>query len=159
MNSFSVEELLTQFMHGADENYRQKIKMLGTGFVVATKSIVPKKEGNTVGPSCGIISASQPVHSLDDLRRFAVAIRAAVRLSEATAAGVLCELVIKLDDADPQEMVVLYLDQKYGGLRVYLAPKVGEHLVFRNMGDAHPSVTFLPTLIPTEAYGPSSAEA
>lgn len=157
---FTVEELLQQLMQGADKNYREGVKMLGTGFVVGAKRITKGVEQPAdEGTSCGVINASMPVDSLDDLRRFSTAIRAAVKMSEATYAGVLCELVIALDEKPAEASVVLYLDQKFAGMRVWVAPKTGEHLTFRDLGVAHPTTSFLPSLFPTDIYGPSIADA
>jgi hypothetical protein len=160
MAKFTVEELLQQLMQGADKNYREQVKMLGTGFVVGTKKITkeaePEGEPRT---SCGIINAAHPIDSLDDLRRFAVAVRAGVKMSDGTVAGILCELDIALNDGPPARSVVLYMDQKYGGMRIYVAPKSGEHLLFRDLGVAHPTTSFLPSLIPVESYGPAISDA
>jgi len=160
MAKFTVEELLQQLMQGADKNYREQVKMLGTGFVVGTKKMTATEDSSEEPrSSCGIINAANPIDSLDDLRRFAVAVRAGVKLSEGTVAGILCELDIALNDAPPERSVVLYMDQKYGGMRVYIAPKTGEHLLFRDLGVAHPATSFLPSLIPVEVYGPTISDA
>lgn len=162
MAKFTVEELLQQLMQGADKNYRDRVDMRGMGFIIGTKKFtkVPdppvEEEPRT---SCGIINASQPIDSLDDLRRFAVAVRAGVKMSDGTVAGILCELDISLNGAPPEKSIVLYMDQKYGGMRVYVAPKSGEHLLFRDLGVAHPATSFLPSLIPVELYGPTIADA
>lgn len=142
---FSVDDLLSRLMQSADLNYRQKIKMEGTAFVVGTDSV--------------IITASRPITSLASLRRFAASVRKAVRQAEGSVAGVLCELDISLDQGPPEQTVLLYVDQKFAGMKVFVAPKRGDALTFRNLGTVHPASHFLPHLIPIDAYGPITAEA
>jgi hypothetical protein len=157
---FTIEGLVSQFMRGADDNYRQKIKMHGVGFVVGPRPLnAAEPAEEQMQNRCNLMQAAIPIDTLESLRRFAGSVRMAVKMSDGFVAGVLCELSIKLDDAPPCDNVVLYIDQKYGGMRVYVAPKIGEHLVFRDLGVAHPAANFLPTLIPTEAYGPTVVEA
>jgi len=155
MSNFSLEDLLRQVMQGADDTYRQQAAFDGLGFVVG-KSLVTSDEGRQ---TCGLVPAMAKVTTLPRLRRFAASVRKAARLAEAQTAGILCELPISIDGEEPEATVVLYVDQMYSGMKVYIARKTGEHLTFRDLGVAHPGVNFLPSLIPIESYGPIVAEA
>lgn len=155
---FSVENLLSQLMQQANHNYKEKQKLCGSGFVLGN-SPVPASVGGTDGRALSVIHASRPVESLEDLRRFSTTVTALVQTLEATLAAVVVELPVAVVDhseqaAAPIPSVIIYLDQKYGGLHVWVAPKEGEDLVFRDLGNAHPSTNFLPNLIPAEVYGP-----
>lgn len=155
MSNFSLEDLLRQVMQGADDTYRQQAAFDGLGFVIG-KSLVTSDDGKQ---TCGLIPAMSKITTLPKLRRFAASVRKAVRVAEAQTAGILCELPLSLDGEIPEATVVLYVDQKYSGMKVYIAKKTGEHLKFRDLGVAHPGMNFLPSLIPIESYGPIVAEA
>lgn len=155
MSDFSIEDFLRQVMKGADDTYRQKDPISGMGFVVGEKSLVSDEARRT----CALLPVTKPITSLSQLRRFAAVVRKAVKASEAQTAGVLCELPVSLDGSEPEVSILLYVDHKYGGMRVYIAPKAGEHLLFRDLGVANPGMNFLPSLIPIESYGAVVAEA
>ncbi len=144
----NVDDLLSRLMQGADLNYRQKIKMEGAAFIMGPHLEKP-----------ALITSTRPITSLDSLRRFAASIRKAVRQTGGSAAGVLCELNISLDEEPPEPSVLLYCDQKFANMRVFVAPKKGDSLVFRDLGIVRLVEHFLPNLIPIEAYGPVVAEA
>lgn len=153
-DKYTVSSFLQQLMQGADENYRTKTPFMGVGFVVSAPRATDDRR------VCGFIRASAPVATMPRLRRFTAVVRDAMKkATTCTEAGVLCELDISLDQGSPECMVVLYLDQRYAGMRVFVAPKCGEHLVFRDLGTAFPTTNFFPPLFTAEAYGTSQADA
>lgn len=153
-DKYTVSSFIQQLMQGADENYRAGTPSPGVGFVVSAPR--PTDERRV----CGLIHATAPVATMPRLRRFTVLIRTAMKqAASCMEAGVLCELAISMDESPPECMVVLYIDQRYAGMRVFVAPKRGEHLVFRDLGTAYPSTNFFPPLFTAEAYGSSQADA
>lgn len=148
MTKPNVDELLPHLMQSADINYQQKLKLTGTGFVAGGRLPAPV-----------LLAPPRAVDTLEGLNRFAIAVRELVKNMGAEVAGMLCELSVSIDKSPPEPSVVLYVDQKFGGVRVFVAPKQGEHLVFRDLGVARPWANFLPALIPIEAYGSFVAEA
>lgn len=151
MKSFSIDEFLRQVMKGADD-IAQKDALPGLGFVIG-----PVKGDKKI--ICQMITPATKVTTLPQLRRFAASLRRVTMSSNSVAAGVLCEVPLSLDGAAPEPTILLYVDQKYESMRVYLSKREGEHLLFRDMGSAHPKMNFLPNLIPIESYGPIKAEA
>lgn len=152
-DKYTVSGFIQQLMQGANENYKMGIPSNGFGFVVHAPRA---KDENRV---CRLIRAGAPLITMPRLRRFTSVIRAAMRVEECTEAGVLCELAISLDEAPAEKMIVLYVDQRLAGMRVFVAPQRGEDLVFRDLGTAYPSTNFFPPLFTAEAYGPPLAEA
>lgn len=152
MENYTTEGLLQQLMQGADKNYRAGVPNTGLGFLVS-----PPTDGQK--GSCGIVHPALPLTSMPRLRRFTVLLREQMRRDNFREAGVLCELSVSMDEAPPEPMVVIYLDQKYAGMRIFVAPRRGDHLVFRDLGTAHPATNFFPALFTAESYGAPKAEA
>jgi len=155
---YSFEDLLKQIMQQANEGYRMNAKLWGQGFIVGKHPAMPGEKAVIV------VNSHKQIDTLDDLRNFTRAVHSAVRMTSAEVAAVVVELPIAViesaeEAAFPLPSVVLYVDQKFGGIRLWIAPKMGDSLVFRDFGNAHPATNFLPHLIPTEAYGPVAAEA
>jgi hypothetical protein len=157
---FTFESLLADLMQKANESYKGNKKLVGSAYLLGTKRPVPSPPGEEAPKAVlNIVHATPPVDTLEGLRRFSTAIGAVVRIVDAHVAAAVIELpVAVLDAADqvaqPVPSIIIYVDQKFGGLRVWVAPKEGENLIFRDLGNAHPATNFLPHLIPAEAYGP-----
>lgn len=143
---YSVDGLIRQLMKGANENYVAGIQSPGLGFVVSK----PKDGGIR---KCGFIHASTPLEALPRMRKFAAVVRSAMKFTDCDEAGILCDLHISMEGAIPEPTVVLYVDQRFAGMRVFVAPRRGENLVFRDMGTAHPTNNFFPPLFTPEHYG------
>lgn len=161
---FTFENLLSQLMRGADVSYQSKQKLRGSGYILGDRPPTLEPPDVEKKRSLTVVHASETVETLEDLRRFSASINGMVRILNAEVAAVIVELSIAIIDppaktAAAVPSVIIYVDQKFGGVRMWVAPKEGEHLVFRDLGNAHPSTSFLPHLIPAEAYGPAMAEA
>jgi hypothetical protein len=153
----SYNELLQRLMLNMNERHQAKLEAGGVGYVLPNREVYGfhKRPG---GPAQLLeVHARPPVHDLEGLRRFTTALRALVHSTEAEFAAVGVELPLAIAEKgdecpEPTPAVVVYADFKYGGMRVWVAPKADGDLVFRDMGIAHPSANFFPHLIPAEAY-------
>jgi hypothetical protein len=150
-DNYTLPNLLKQVTESAQEQHRNKEPVKAYGFVVGMHPSSGKKGAGIVYPAGG-------VHTLEDLERFAERLHPLVRRMEATVAGVICTLEVSVDGSPPRPTVMLYADQKLGGMRVLLAPLGGEDLVFQDFGTAHPLTNFFPQLFTPEHY-PPTAEA
>lgn len=144
----TVLEVVQQLMLEANVNHVSGRNVQSLGFVV-----FPDTDGKT---GCSFVTAGRVVRTPDALRRFSVAVRALNKRLSGTVAGIVCSLDVKLDGADPVPSVLIYTDQKFGGVRVWVAPMKAGPLVFRDMGTAYPGTTLLPELFTPEAYGPGA---
>lgn len=145
----TVSELIQKFMLEANEHHVEGRHVQSFGFVV-----FPEGSGKT---GCSFLHAGRPVKTPEALRRFAVAVRALTKNIDGSVAGIVCDLAVSLEGATPSPSILIYVDQKFGGLRVWIAPKVEGALVFRDMGDAHPGTNhLLPQLFSPESYGPAA---
>lgn len=148
----TVNDLVQQFMLEADSRHMESRNAQSTGFV-----IYPQGDGKT---GCNFIYAGRVIRTLDALRRFGVAVRDMVKHYKGTHAGIMCDVPISLNGAQHQDSVVIYVDQKYGGLRVWTATKSpGSHLLFQDHGNAFPGTSLFPELFTAESYGPAETEA
>lgn len=149
---YSLEGLLQQLMQNANRMYITEGAVRGMGFVVGA---VPGTEVKR----CAIIYPEESVGTPDGLNRFAVRLRRAVQSMKALEAGVMCTMEAAIDGGPREMSVVLYADQKFGGMRLLVAPLRGAELVFRDMGIAHPVISFLPALFTADAYPTAVSEA
>ena len=152
--TYTLDRLLQQLMQSINTAYRSG-EMQTYGFVAG-----PLKDAESGKKYfCVVIPSKKSVTSLPELRRFARRVQAGIKATSAEEAGVVCTLALSFDGAPPQNMVALYADQKYGGMRFLVAPLQGEDLVFRDLGIAHPTVTFLPALFAVADYLEPGMEA
>lgn len=150
----TVESLIQRLMLEADAAHLTGRGVKSSGFVVFQENGEEPKTG------CAFLYPSRSVRTLEALRRFSASVRTLVKSKSATCAGVVCDLPIALDSPPPVQSVVIYLDQQFSGMRVYIAPQLpGDHLVFRDLGVAHPSTNFFPPLFGADFYGPALTEA
>lgn len=144
----TVLELVQTFMLEANDHHVHGRNVQSFGFVV-----FPEDEGKT---GCSFLHAGRPIQTPDALRRFSVALRALNKRLNGNVAGIVCNLSISLDKAEPKRSVLIYTDQKFGGVRVWVAPQVSGDLIFRDMGNAYPGTSLLPELFTPDAYGPGA---
>lgn len=147
----TVSEMIQSFMLEANESHLNGNNTMSFGFIV-----FPEGSSKT---GCSFLHAGRPVRTPAALRRFAVAMRALVKSADASVAGILCDLAVSFGGSEPRPSTLIYVDQKFGGLRVWVAPKAEGALVFRDMGNAHPGTDLLPQLFTADSYGPVGAEA
>lgn len=135
----------------ADELYCAKAPMPGGGYILHDKDATLY---------CSLIEPASPVDSMQRLRQFASTVQNTVQRVQGVEAGIMCRMSVSLDNGAPEDMVVLYIDQKYtSGTRMLFAPLRGEHLEFRDMGLAPPKHEVFPPLFVAELYGAMIAEA
>lgn len=147
----TVLELVQQFMLDANTKHLENRTLQSVGFVVYPDN------GKT---ACNFLYAPRAIRTLDALRRFGVALRSFNKSLGGTHAGVVCSVPISSDGRPPVESVVIYVDQKLGGLHVWTATKVADSpLLFRDHGHAFPGTSVFPELFTAESYEPSGIEA
>ncbi len=153
MEVYSLDGMIRQMMDNANNYYKQKAPIPAVGFIVGQHPEDPSRR------RCGVIHADFGIDDTAGLVRFAGTLRGLLPHLDACDAGIMCELNISVDKQPAEPSAVIYVDQKYGGMRVMVAPLTGEDLVFRDFGAAHPTINFFPGLFTAAAYGPAHAEA
>jgi len=152
-NIYSLDGLIRQMMDDANDYYKKNTAIPGVGFLAA------RHPENPMRCRCGTLQAGPEAEGTEGLARFARTMRAMAYNLGAIDAGILWQLNISVDKQHPEPSAVIYVDQKYGGMRVLVAPLSGDNLVFKDFGTAHPTINFFPGLFTAESYGPAQAEA
>lgn len=99
-------------------------------------------------------AVEEPLSTAAAVERFAVKVREALAPMDVAYAGIVCRVPLSLDGRPPRTFIVLYVDQKFGEMHVFLSPAVtGEPLKFEYQGCTLQGKSPLPSLIPPTTYG------
>lgn len=110
---------------------------------------------------------SQKIETLEKVKEFSTTIKAVTNSYDVDIAGLMAEIPMKvgmpdqdLAERDLVPSVLLYIDQKYGDVKLWAAAKEdGAELSFVELGTPTVISNILPSLFPMESYGVPVAEA
>lgn len=148
-----LKVMLTWMTAAAQHSYSKAKSELDCGFILDVAGPLPAITIFAPKDSAFARPVKSAVRTAEGLERLAQGVRAKTQETETfLAAGVICTMNVSVDGTPPEPSVLLYVDQRYGGTRVLLAPLRGDTLVFRDFGTAHPLITFLPHLFSVASY-------
>ncbi len=150
-----LKAMLAWMTAAAQHSYNTVKAELDCGFILDTAGSLPSIMLFAPKDSAFARPVERPLRTAEGLERLAQGVRSKTQETETfLAAGVICTMNVGIDGGPPEPSVLLYIDQRYGGTRVLLAPLRGDILVFRDFGIAHPLITFLPHLFSVASYHP-----